>query len=46
MKLSEKMSITKRTSDGAFYGERNGVSYIVDHAHPAYLHHHVVCRDL
>lgn len=36
MKLSEKMSITKRTSDGAFYGERNGVSYIVDHAHPEY----------
>ena len=36
MKLSEKMSITKRTADGAFYGERNGISYVVDHTHPEY----------
>jgi hypothetical protein len=36
MKLSEKMSITKRTADGAFYGEKNGTSYVIEHTHPEY----------
>ena len=30
MKITEKLSITKRAKDGAFYGERNGVSYVID----------------
>ena len=30
MKVSEKMTITKRTSDGALYGEKDNVPYIVE----------------
>ena len=30
MRINDKLSITKRAKDGAFYGERNGVSYVID----------------
>lgn len=30
MKINENLSITKRAKDGAFYGERNGVAYVID----------------
>ena len=36
MKLSEKMTLTKRTVDGAFYGEKNGVDYIIERSHDDY----------
>jgi hypothetical protein len=36
MKLNEKMSITKRSVDGAFYGERNGQSYLIEKGHEDY----------
>ena len=36
MKLNEKMSITKRSVDGAFYGERNGQSYLIEKSHEDY----------
>ena len=29
MKVTEKMSITKRSSDGAFYGEKDNTSYVI-----------------
>jgi hypothetical protein len=30
MKVSERMTITKRSSDGAFYGEKDSVSYVIE----------------
>lgn len=30
MKITDKLTITKRAKDGAFYGERNGSSYVID----------------
>ena len=36
MKVSEKMTITKRSADGAFYGEKNSIPYVIDPLHPEY----------
>jgi len=36
MKLNEVMTITKRSVDGAFYGERNGATYLIERDHPDY----------
>ena len=36
MKLSDKMTITKRTTDGAFYGEKDGIPYIIEHSNENY----------
>ena len=36
MKLNEEMTITKRSTDGAFYGEKNNVAYIIDRSHADY----------
>ena len=36
MKVSETMTITKRTSDGAFYGEHNGAPYTIEPSFPNY----------
>lgn len=30
MKINDKLSITKRAKDGAFYGERNGSAYVIE----------------
>lgn len=30
MKITDKLTITKRAKDGAFYGERNGTPYVID----------------
>ena len=30
MKVSERMTITKRSTDGAFYGEKDNVSYVIE----------------
>jgi len=30
MKVTDNLSITKRAKDGAFYGERNGASYVIE----------------
>lgn len=36
MKLNETMTITKRSTDGAFYGEKDNVSYIIETSHADY----------
>jgi len=36
MKVTEMMTITKRSTDGAFYGEKNSVPYVIDRSHPEY----------
>ena len=36
MKVSETMTITKRSSDGAFYGEKNNTPYIIEPTHSEY----------
>ena len=36
MKLNEKMTITKRSTDGAFYGEKNSVPYVIERSHADY----------
>jgi len=36
MKVSDNMTITKRSSDGAFYGEKDGVQYLIDRTHVDY----------
>lgn len=36
MKISENMTITKRSSDGAFYGERNSAPYVIERTHSDY----------
>lgn len=36
MRVSDNMTITKRSIDGAFYGERNGVTFVIDRAHADY----------
>ena len=32
MKVNEEMTITKRSTDGAFYGEKNSVAYVIERA--------------
>lgn len=36
MKVNETMSITKRSTDGAFYGEKNSVPYVIEVSNPEY----------
>jgi len=39
MKVNERMTITKRSADGAFYGEKDNVAYLIERTHvdyPAY----------
>lgn len=36
MKVSETMTITKRSADGAFYGEHNNVPYVIERSHSDY----------
>lgn len=36
MKVSDTMTITKRSSDGAFYGERNSIPYVIERSHENY----------
>ena len=36
MRLNNTMTITKRSVDGAFYGEKNGVPYVIDNSHSDY----------
>ena len=36
MKVSERMTITKRSTDGAFYGEKDNVSYVIERSHDDY----------
>jgi hypothetical protein len=36
MKVSEKMTITKRSTDGAFYGEKDNVSYVIETSNAEY----------
>lgn len=36
MKVNEKMTITKRSTDGAFYGEKDSVTYVIERSHADY----------
>ena len=36
MKVSENMTITKRSTDGAFYGEKDSMPYIIERTHTDY----------
>jgi len=36
MKVSENMTITKRSTDGAFYGEKNNTPYVIERGHVDY----------
>lgn len=36
MRVSDNLTITKRSTDGAFYGEKNGNSYVVEATHKDY----------
>lgn len=36
MKVSENMTITKRSTDGAFYGEKNNAPYVIERGHTDY----------
>ena len=36
MKVNEKMTITKRSTDGAFYGEKNGKQYVIERTSAEY----------
>lgn len=36
MKVSERMTITKRSTDGAFYGEKDNVQYVIERTHADY----------
>ena len=36
MKLNERMTITKRSTDGAFYGEKDGIAYVIERSHSDY----------
>ena len=36
MKVSETMTITKRSADGAFYGEKDGRQYVIERGHEQY----------
>ena len=36
MKVSERMTITKRSTDGAFYGEKDNAPYIIERTHADY----------
>ena len=36
MKVSESMTITKRSTDGAFYGEKDNVAYVIERSHVDY----------
>ena len=36
MKVNENMTITKRSTDGAFYGEKNKVPYVIERSHADY----------
>ena len=36
MKLNERMTITKRSTDGAFYGEKDSVPYVIERSHADY----------
>ena len=36
MKVSETMTITKRSTDGAFYGDKDNVSFVIEPSHADY----------
>ena len=36
MKLNETMTITKRSTDGAFYGEKDNAPYVIERSHVDY----------
>lgn len=36
MKVNETMTITKRSADGAFYGEKDGKQYVIEHSNVDY----------
>ena len=36
MKLNDNMTITKRSTDGAFYGEKDNVAYLIERSHVDY----------
>ena len=36
MKVSERMTITKRSTDGAFYGEKDNVAYVIERSNVDY----------
>ena len=36
MRVSETMTITKRSADGAFYGEHNNIPYVIERSHANY----------
>lgn len=36
MKVSERMTITKRSTDGAFYGEKDNMPYVIERTHTDY----------
>ena len=36
MKLNETMTITKRSTDGAFYGEKDNAPYVIERSHADY----------
>ena len=36
MKVSERMTITKRSTDGAFYGEKDNTPYVIERSHEHY----------
>ena len=36
MKVSENMTITKRSTDGAFYGEKDNMPYVIERTHTDY----------
>ena len=36
MKISERMTITKRSTDGAFYGEKDNTPYVIERTHTDY----------
>lgn len=49
MKVSEKMTITKRGTDGAFYGEKDNVSFLIENSdklYPAYDKFYNTMRQL
>ena len=48
MKITETMSLTKRSTDEAFYGEKDGRSYVIEKTHehyPIYEHLYTMMRN-
>ena len=36
MKVNDKLTVTKRSTDDAYYGEKDGTAYVIERSHPDY----------